>query len=77
MGSTHNLQKLMTALGKFVVEQKGVWGHEEWEALLTKSERYGVTADQDTIACMGSLLESAKELYNRIPAETPKKTKKK
>lgn len=75
MAVTHNLQEMAGLLGDFVVKQRGVWEHEQWETLCAKVSALGVELDEDLHARLGILLENMRVFYFCMPARPRRKTK--
>jgi len=47
----------------FVIKQKGNWDHIKWENFINDMKQKGVTLTEDSIALLGTILESLKKLY--------------
>lgn len=69
-----NLQKLLDLIGDFVVKQNGCWEHDEWETLVAKAHKLGVTLDDEGKRNLGNMLEAAKHFYHLAPPPAKKKT---
>ena len=73
MATKHMIQDLLTVAGKFVVDQKGHWQHDDWEALLVRVSEMGVTVGDEGKRNLGNLLEASKYFYGALPAKAPGK----
>jgi hypothetical protein len=67
------LNKLLDLAAAFVTQQKGVWNHEDWEALLGKAEKLGFAVDDEGKRNLGNVLEASKYFYGVMPAPPAKK----
>lgn len=79
MAAKITLQELLDFAGGFVTKQKGIWEHEEWEALLKKVAGTGLELNDETKRNLGNILESAKYFYPMMtdaPAARPAARKK-
>ena len=84
MATKTRLQKVLDLTGQFVIAQKGVWDHDEWEAFLGKAAALGIAMDDESKRCLGNILESSKGLYSdaedgpapKKPAAKPRARKK-
>lgn len=63
MAAKITLQELLDFAGGFVARQKGVWEHDEWEALLKKVAETGLELNDETKRNLGNILESVKYFY--------------
>lgn len=63
MPSKTTLDSILEMAGKFVVAQKGQWGHEEWEGFVSKVAALGVSLSDETKRNLGNILETCKYFY--------------
>ena len=84
--STQGIEKAMTNLAmdsaEFISKQKGVWGHEEWEAFVNSVKQNTFDLSEEAMAYLGGVLESMKVFYflspppaKKVPAESTSKVK--
>ena len=59
---------LMSDVAEFVTAHKGIWGQAEWEEFLQTVQEDASTWNEQRVAYLGGILESAKGLYS---ASTP------
>ncbi len=73
--ATHTVHALLAEAGKFVVSQKGVWNHDDWERLLAQVEKMNLKLTDECKRNLGNILEAAKYFYLKLPlpAEAPAK----
>ena len=72
MPATSTLSKLLNGIGKFVVDQNGQWGHDEWEELVEDSRALGYPFDEDECKRnLGNILEASKYFFLREPGSAP------
>lgn len=64
MATTTRLQKVLDLAGKFVIDQKGSWSHEEWLLFVDKAAALGIETNDETKRRLGNILESCKNLYS-------------
>ena len=68
---------MMTILkdtGEFIRQQRGIWGHAEWEAFTKQIQDNTLALNQETTAYLGGILEATRDFYAVSPAPaTPKK----
>jgi len=85
--ATESVEKAVRAVVNdsvtFVTQQKGAWGHAEWEDFVKTVERNTLNLSEGTMAYLGGILESIKIFYAlppvgegqkrqlATPAETP------
>ncbi len=67
MACEHPAQKLAKRATDFVVSQKGIWGHEEWEGFCAKAAADGVEMNDCTREALGNLLEAVRYFYDLRP----------
>ena len=65
-------QEIIELAGKFVTKQKGVWEHDDWEALVARVGKLGGELDYEGKRNLGNVLEACKYFYGAVPA--PRKT---
>ena len=75
MAAMHTVQELAVLVSDFVVKRRGVWNHEQWEALCGKVAGLGVDLDDALLERLGLLLEDMRVFYYCMPA-IPKAKKK-
>jgi len=75
MPATHTIQKLLGAAAKFVVDHKGQWEHEDWEAFVGEAQKLGIEDNDENKRELGNILEAAKGFYHMQPATAAKKAK--
>jgi len=75
MAAKTTLEKLLDLAGKFVIEQKGEWQHDDWERLLAKTSSLGMEFSDENKRNLGNILESCKYFY-ACGAGTPSAAKK-
>ena len=73
MPAKTRLQKLLDLSGKFVIDQKGTWSHEEWLAFVEKAAALGVETNDENKRRLGNILESCKNLYSEADIPAPAK----
>jgi len=73
MASKTRIQKILDLAGQFVIEQKGAWGHAEWEELVGKAAALGVEASDENKRSLGNIIEACKELYSEAEDVAPAK----
>ncbi len=59
---------LIYLTGKFVEQQKGVWGHTEWLSFLKDVQKKGFELSDDIINYLGSVLDAMKNVYESTVA---------
>ena len=68
---------MMTVLrdsGEFIRQQRGIWGHAEWEALTKQIQDNTLALTQETTAYLGGILEAIRVFYAVAPTPAaPKK----
>jgi predicted flap endonuclease-1-like 5' DNA nuclease len=79
--SVEGIDKAMTTILKdseeFIWQQRGIWGHAEWEAFAQQVQKNTLTLTQETTAYLGGILEATRAFYAMSPAPAaPKKAKK-
>lgn len=75
MVAAHNLHDLAALASEFVVKQRGIWEHEQWELLCARVAALGIELDDDLCERLGALLETLRVFYFCIPARPKRKTK--
>ena len=70
MATNHSIQKLLTMAGKFVVDHKGMWEHEQWESFLGEVSNMGMEVSDECKRNLGNILEASKFFYCAMPAES-------
>ena len=73
MATKTRLQKVLDLAGQFVIEQKGVWTHEEWEAFVAKAAVLGIETNDESKRHLGNIIESCKNLYSEADVVAPAK----
>ena len=73
MAANTLLQKVLSLAGEFVAGQKGVWGHDAWEALVGKVAALGIEMDDEAKRNLGNILESCRHFHALCPACAPAK----
>ena len=68
MAAKITLQGLLEVAGGFVTKQEGIWGHDEWEALLKEVAGAGLELNDEAKRNLGNILESAKYFYPMMKA---------
>lgn len=75
--STKGIEKAMTKITRdsaaFINDQKGVWGHAEWEAFTKGVQKNTMSLSEETTSYLGGLLESMKAFYSISPPPAPAK----
>ena len=64
MATKSRLQKVLDLAGKFVIDQKGVWSHEEWLTFVDGAAALGIETNDENKRRLGNILESCKNLYS-------------
>jgi len=64
MAKKSTMQAVLDQAAKFVTRQEGVWGHQEWEALVGELADLGLEMDHEARRNLGNLLEAAKYFRN-------------
>ena len=64
MASKSVLQKVLDLTAEFVMAQKGVWSHEEWEGFLAKATALGVELTDESKRNLGNILEASRCFYS-------------
>ena len=62
---------MMTILrdsGEFIRQQRGIWGHAEWEAFTKQMQDNALALNQETTAYLGGILEATRNFYAVSPA---------
>jgi predicted flap endonuclease-1-like 5' DNA nuclease len=83
--STAGMEKAMKTIArdsvKFIKQQQGVWGHNEWEAFAQGVRENAVSLTEEATAYLGGILESVRTFYAILPppsssssAQTEKKS---
>jgi hypothetical protein len=67
MACEHPVQKLTKYATDFVIAQKGVWSHENWEEFCTKAAKEGVELNDCNRKALGNLLEALRYFYELRP----------
>ena len=71
---------MMTILidsGEFIRQQRGIWGHAEWEAFTKQIQNNTLALTQETTGYLGGILEATRVFYAVSPAPAaPKKATK-
>ncbi len=52
----------------FIEQTKGLWDHNKWELFLKNLSDMGITLNKDVQFHIGTILESAKEIYEALPS---------
>jgi len=69
--STQGIEKAMTDIAKdsagFITEQKGAWGHIEWEAFAKRVQENTMHLSDEATSYLGGIVESMKALYSVSP----------
>ena len=73
MAAKTRLQKVLDLAGQFVIEQKGVWSHKEWEEFVAKAAALGIETNDESKRRLGNILESCKNLYSEADDAAPAK----
>jgi hypothetical protein len=62
---------MMTILidsGEFIRQQRGIWGHAEWEAFTKQITNNTLSLTDETTAYLGGILEATRDFYAVSPA---------
>ncbi len=51
----------------FIKTTKGVWGHSEWETFLKSIQTMGINLTDESMAYLGSVLESVNKIHATLP----------
>ncbi len=75
MAGTYPVETLASAATKFVVANKGTWGHEQWEKFCAQAAAAGIELNEYNRVALGNLLEAMRYFYqlNPKPAAAPKR----
>ena len=57
------LQNILGLAGDFVVRQKGVWSHSDWERLLEQAAALGMEMSDESKRGLGNLIEACRTFY--------------
>ena len=63
MAAKSILQEVLDLAGGFVSAQKGQWGHDEWEKLLSDAAALGLELTDETKRNLGNIVESCKHFH--------------
>ncbi len=70
--ATRGMEKTMHDMtditAKFVINNRGVWDHAQWEKYLKDIQKTGIELNAETQNYIGGLLESARKLYETLPS---------
>lgn len=75
--SVEGIDKVMTTIlsnsWEFIWQQRGKWGHAEWEDFAKRVQKNNLTLTQETTAYLGGILEATRAFYAMPPAPAASK----